>query len=143
MSDSEKVRIKLKINAGEARPAPPVGPALGQRGVNIKAFCDQFNEATKSFEKGTPLTAVIDVNKDKTFSFVTKSPPVSFLLKKAAGLGKGSSLTKRSKSLGSVTTQQCKDIAKTKINDMNARKEDSAIMSIKGTALSMGLDIVD
>ena len=133
--------IKLQIPAGQANPAPPVGPALGQRGVNIMEFCKQFNAATQKMV-GTIVPVIITVYKDKTFTFITKSPPASVLLKKAAGIATASGEPNRNK-VGKVTRKQVQEIAKTKMADLNAKDEEAAGRIIMGTARSMGIDVVD
>lgn len=132
--------IKLQIPAGQANPAPPVGPALGQQGVNIMEFCKQFNAATQS-QAGMIIPVVITVYQDKSFTFVTKSPPASALLKRAAGLAKGSGTPNREK-VGKVTRQQVIEIAKQKMKDLNAKDLDKAVKIIEGTARSMGIEVV-
>ena len=134
--------IKLNIPAGAANPSPPVGPALGQRGVNIMEFCKAFNASTDSLEKNMPIPVVITVFTDKSFSFVTKTPPVSFYLKKAAGKEKGSSEPGRTVG-GSVKINQIKEIAENKMKDLNAADIDGAIEMVKGSARSMGLEVVE
>ena len=134
--------IKLNIPAGSANPSPPVGPALGQRGVNIMEFCKAFNASTDSLEKNMPIPVVITVFSDKSFSFVTKTPPVSFFLKKAIGKDKGSSEPGRVVG-GSVKIEQIKEIAENKMKDLNASTLDGAVEMIKGSARSMGLEIVE
>ena len=134
--------IKLNIPAGAANPSPPVGPALGQRGVNIMEFCKAFNASTDSLEKNMPIPVVITVFSDKSFSFVTKTPPVSFYLKKAAGKEKGSSEPGRTVG-GSVKINQIKEIAENKMKDLNAADIDGAIERVKGSARSMGLEVVE
>ena len=134
--------IKLNIPAGAANPSPPVGPALGQRGVNIMEFCKAFNASTDSMEKNMPIPVVITVFSDKSFSFVTKTPPVSFYLKKAAGKEKGSSEPGRTVG-GSVKINQIKEIAENKMKDLNAADIDGAIEMVKGSARSMGLEVVE
>ena len=134
--------IKLNIPAGAANPSPPVGPALGQRGVNIMEFCKAFNASTDSLEKNMPIPVVITVFSDKSFSFVTKTPPVSFYLKKAAGKEKGSSEPGRTIG-GSVKISQVKEIAENKMKDLNAADIDGAIEMVKGSARSMGLEVVE
>jgi len=134
--------IKLNIPAGAANPSPPVGPALGQRGVNIMEFCKAFNASTDSLEKNMPIPVVITVFSDKSFSFVTKTPPVSFYLKKAAGKEKGSSEPGRTVG-GSVKMNQIKEIAENKMKDLNAADIDGAIEMVKGSARSMGLEVVE
>ena len=134
--------IKLNIPAGAANPSPPVGPALGQRGVNIMEFCKAFNASTDSLEKNMPIPVVITVFSDKSFSFVTKSPPVSFYLKKAIGKEKGSSDPGRVVG-GSIKVEQIKEIAENKMKDLNASSVDGAIEMIKGSARSMGLEVLE
>ncbi|MFV1979518.1 MAG: 50S ribosomal protein L11 [Rhodothermia bacterium] len=131
--------IKLQIRAGQASPAPPIGPALGQRGVNIMEFCKQFNAATQD-RMGLILPVVITVFADKSFTFIVKSPPAAVLLKKAAKLDKGSADPLREK-IGSVTWDQCREIAQTKMEDLNATDVDAAAAMIAGTARSMGLTV--
>ena len=134
--------IKLNIPAGAANPSPPVGPALGQRGVNIMEFCKAFNASTDSLEKNMPIPVVITVFSDKSFSFVTKTPPVSFYLKKAAGKEKGSSEPGRTVG-GSVKIAQVKEIAENKMKDLNAANIDGAIEMVKGSARSMGIEVLE
>ena len=134
--------IKLNIPAGAANPSPPVGPALGQRGVNIMEFCKAFNASTESLEKNMPIPVVITVFSDKSFSFITKTPPVSFYLKKAAGKDKGSSEPGRTVG-GSVKINQIKEIAENKMNDLNAANIEGAIEMVKGSARSMGLEVLE
>jgi large subunit ribosomal protein L11 len=131
--------IKLQIPAGQANPAPPVGPALGQQGVNIMAFCKEFNAATKG-EAGMVIPVVITVYQDKSFTFITKSPPASILLKKAAGIASGSKQPNKDK-VGKVTRKQVMDIVKLKSKDLNATSEEAAYRVIAGTARSMGIDV--
>lgn len=133
--------IKLQIPAGQANPAPPVGPALGQHGVNIMEFCKTFNARTQE-KAGLVIPVVISVYADRSFTFVTKSPPAASLLKRAAGLAKGSGVPHREK-VGTVTRAQVKEIVKTKKDDLNARNEAAAVRMVEGTARSMGIDIVD
>ncbi len=132
--------VRLQIPAGQANPAPPVGPALGQQGVNIMAFCKEFNAATQS-QTGIIIPVVITVYQDKSFSFITKSPPASALLKKAAGIAKGAAIPNRDK-VGKVTRDQVREIAKTKEKDLNARDLDHACRIIEGTARSMGVEVM-
>lgn len=132
--------IKLQVKAGEANPSPPIGPALGQRGVNIMEFCKAFNAATQNVEKGLPLPVVITVYADKSFTFITKTPPATVLIKKAIGLAKGSS-TPNTNKVGKITRSQLADIAKLKQPDLTAADEDAAIRTIAGSARSMGLDV--
>ena len=129
--------IKLQIPAGQANPAPPVGPALGQQGVNIMQFCKAFNAATQS-QAGMVIPVVISVYQDKSFTFETKSPPAAILLKKAAGIAKGSAVPHRDK-VAKVTRAQVEEIARTKQEDLNARDLDAAVKIIAGTARSMGI----
>ncbi len=138
---AEKVTgmIKLQIPAGQANPAPPVGPALGQQGVNIMGFCKEFNARTKD-QAGLVIPVVITVYQDKSFTFITKSPPAAVLLKKAAGIASGSKMPNKEK-VGKVTPDQIKEIVKTKFQDLNARNEDAAFNIIAGTARSMGIEI--
>jgi large subunit ribosomal protein L11 len=133
--------IKLQIPAGSANPAPPVGPALGQHGVNIMAFCKDFNAKTRD-QAGTIIPVVITVFQDKSFSFITKSPPASALLKKAAGITAGSKEPNKEK-VGKVTRKQILEIIKTKRNDLNATSEEAAFRVVAGTARSMGIEVVD
>ena len=132
--------IKLQVAAGKANPSPPIGPALGQRGLNIMEFCKAFNAQTQSVEPGTPLPVVITVYADRTFSFVMKTPPNSYLLKKAAKITKGSSAPGRA-GAGSVTMAQVREIAEMKMKDLNAHDLDAAAKMIVGSALSMGLTV--
>ena len=135
-------QVKLQIAAGKATPAPPVGPALGQAGINIMEFCKQFNAKTSSKElDGLIIPVVISVFNDKSFTFITKTPPASILLKRAAGVAKGSGSPNKDK-VGKVTEKQVADIAKQKMPDLNAASVDAAIRSVKGTARSMGIDVV-
>ncbi len=133
--------IKLQIPAGQANPAPPVGPALGQHGVNIMAFCKQFNAATQS-QAGMILPVVITVYADKSFTFITKSPPAAALIKQACGLAKGSGVPNREK-VGKITRGQLREIVKLKLKDLNTNNEAQAMRQIEGTARSMGVDVVD
>ncbi|MCM8771152.1 MAG: 50S ribosomal protein L11 [Candidatus Omnitrophica bacterium] len=139
MAKKVVAQIKLHVPAGQANPAPPVGPALGQHGVNIMQFCKQFNEQTKDKE-GLILPAVISVYEDKTFSFIIKSPPSSVLLKRAANLAKASGSAGKEK-IGTVTKKQIEEIAKMKLKDLNTQDIDKAIKIIEGTARSMGIGI--
>jgi len=132
-------QVKLQIPAGQANPAPPVGPALGQQGVNIMAFCKEFNAVTKE-QAGLVIPVVITVYQDKSFTFITKSPPASILLKKAAGIASGSKTPNKDK-VGKVTKKQVMEIVKTKMKDLNSSTEESAFRVIAGTARSMGIDI--
>jgi len=131
--------IKLQVPAGDAKPSPPVGPALGQHGVNIMEFCKAFNAETQDMEKGLPIPVVITVYADKSFTYIKKTPPASVLLKKAAGVAKGSGVPNRDK-VGSVTRAQLEEIAKTKEPDLNSYEMDQAVRIIAGSARSMGID---
>ncbi|MEM7196059.1 MAG: 50S ribosomal protein L11 [Pseudomonadota bacterium] len=131
--------IKLQVPAGDAKPSPPVGPALGQHGVNIMEFCKAFNAETAEMEKGLPVPVVITVYSDKSFTYIKKTPPASVLLKKAAGVAKGSGVPNRDK-VGKVTREQLEEIAKTKEPDLSSYDMDQAVKIIAGTARSMGLE---
>ena len=135
------VEVKLQIPAGAANPAPPIGPALGQHGVNIMAFCKDFNSKTKG-QEGFIIPVVITIYSDKSFSFIMKTPPASDLLKKAAGIAKGSGEPNKSK-VGKVTMKQIEEIAKQKIKDLNTKDLESAKRTIIGAARSMGIDVID
>ncbi|MBK6880240.1 MAG: 50S ribosomal protein L11 [Elusimicrobia bacterium] len=137
-----KTQIKLQIPAGGANPAPPVGPALGQHGVNIMDFCKQFNERTKTMEAGMTIPAVITVFEDRSFTFITKMPPVSALIKKSAGLAKASAEPNKTK-VGKLSRQQQEEIAKQKMPDLNAPTLEAAVRMVKGTARSMGVETAD
>ncbi len=134
-------KIKLQIQAGKANPSPPVGPALGQHGVNIMEFCKQFNAKTES-QAGYIIPVVIDVYEDRSFSFVTKSPPAAVLIKKAIGLEKGSAVPNKTK-VGQITKAQLEEIAKIKMEDLNATTMEAAVEMIKGSARAMGVTVVD
>jgi large subunit ribosomal protein L11 len=134
-------KIRLQIQAGQASPAPPVGPALGQHNVNIMDFVRQFNDKTNKMEAGTVVPVIINVFKDRSFNFVMKSPPASFLLKKAAGIAKGSGEPNKEK-VGKVTRKQIAEIAKQKMSDLNAYDLEAAAKIIEGTAKNMGLEII-
>ena len=140
MAKKIEAYIKLQVKAGEANPSPPVGPALGQHGVNIMEFCKAFNAKTQDIEKGLPIPVVITVYSDRSFTFVTKTPPASVLLMKALGLAKGSS-TPNTVKVGTVTREQLEDIARTKMEDLNAADMDAAVKIIAGSARSMGLNV--
>jgi large subunit ribosomal protein L11 len=133
-------QVKLQIPAGQANPAPPVGPALGQQGVNIMAFCKEFNAATKE-QAGLVIPVVITVYQDKSFTFITKSPPAAILLKKAAGIAAGSKTPNKDK-VGKVNRKQVMEIVTMKLKDMNATDEEAAFRVISGTARSMGIEVV-
>jgi large subunit ribosomal protein L11 len=142
MAKKVQAMVKLQIPAGKATPAPPVGPALGQHGVNIMDFCKAFNAKTSAKDQeGLIIPVVITVYQDRTISFVTKTPPASILLKRAAGIAKGSGAPNKDK-VGKVTGKQVEDIAKTKLPDLNARDLAAAIATVRGTARSMGLEVV-
>ncbi|HBA59779.1 MAG TPA: 50S ribosomal protein L11 [Elusimicrobia bacterium] len=143
MAKSKQIKtfIKLQIPAGSANPAPPVGPALGQHGLNIMDFCKQFNEKTRKLEQGVPIPVVITVFEDRSFTFITKMPPMSALIKKAAGLAKGSGVPNKDK-VGKMTLKQVEDVAKIKLPDLNTKDVKQAMEMVKGTARSMGVDIV-
>ncbi|MEY4720754.1 MAG: ribosomal protein [Pseudomonadota bacterium] len=134
--------IKLQVSAGSATPSPPIGPALGQRGVNIMEFCKQFNAATQELEKGMPIPTVITVYADRSFSFVTKTPPASFLIKKAANLKSGSKEPGKV-SAGTIKRSQLAEIAQVKMADLNANDIEQATKIIEGSARSMGLQVVE
>ena len=133
-------QVKLQVPAGSANPAPPVGPALGQHGLNIQDFCKQFNDKTKDIEKGLALPVVINIYNDRSFDFIVKSTPASILLKKAAGIEKGSA-TPQSDKVGKVTIKQLEEIVKQKEGDLNAFELENAVKIIAGTARSMGIEV--
>jgi large subunit ribosomal protein L11 len=134
--------IKLQVPAGSANPSPPIGPALGQRGLNIMEFCKSFNAQTQGQEKGTPIPVVITVFADRSFVFEMKTPPVSFFLKKAAGIQSGAKVPGRDKA-GKVSKSQVRDIAEKKMKDLNCDSVDSAMRMIEGSARSMGLEVTE
>ena len=134
--------LKLQVPAGAASPSPPIGPALGQRGLNIMEFAKAFNDRTKDEEQGTPLPTIITIFSDKSFTFVVKTAPTSYLLKKAAKIDKGCGTPGRD-TLGSVTVSQCKEIAEIKMKDLNANDLDAAVNIVKGSARSMGMEVRD
>jgi large subunit ribosomal protein L11 len=134
--------VKLQVPAGKANPSPPIGPALGQRGLNIMEFCKAFNAATQGLEPGMPIPVVITAYADRTFTFTTKTPPASYLLKKAAGLEKGNQTPGRATS-GKVSAAQVRQIAEQKMKDLNANDIDAAVRMIEGSARSMGLEVVE
>ncbi|SEP63674.1 large subunit ribosomal protein L11 [Ectothiorhodospira magna] len=140
MAKKIEAYIKLQVAAGKANPSPPVGPALGQRGVNIMEFCKAFNAQTQNLEPGLPIPVVITVYSDRSFTFITKTPPASVLLRKAAGVPKGSATPNTAK-VGKVTREQVEEIARTKMPDLTAADLDAAVRSIAGSARSMGLDV--
>jgi len=135
--------IKLQVPAGKANPSPPIGPALGQRGLNIMEFCKAFNAQTQGMEVGMPIPVVITAYGDRTFTFIMKTPPVSYFLKKAAKITKGATTTGRGATVGEVDEAQIRDIARQKMQDMNAFTEEAAMAMVRGSALSMGLKIVE
>ena len=134
--------VKLQVPAGAANPSPPIGPALGQRGLNIMEFCKAFNARTAQMDKGTPIPVIITAYQDRSFTFEMKTPPVSYFLKKAAGLQSGSKTPGREK-VGKVTKKQVKEIAEQKMKDLNASDIDAAMKMIEGSARSMGLEVVE
>ena len=134
--------IKLQVPAGSATPSPPIGPALGQRGVNIMSFCKEFNARTEGVARGTPLPTVITVYQDKSFTFVTKTPPATFYLKEAAGIKSGAKTTGR-EIVGKVTRTQLREIAEKKMKDLNANDIEAAARIIEGSARAMGLNVVE
>lgn len=140
MAKKVQAYIKLQVAAGKANPSPPVGPALGQHGVNIMEFCKTFNAQTQGMEVGMPLPVVITVYSDRSFTFITKTPPVTYLLKKAAGITSGSS-TPNTKKVGKLTRAQLEDIAKVKMPDLTASDMDAAVRTIAGSARSAGLEV--
>jgi large subunit ribosomal protein L11 len=141
MSKEVVAKVKLQIVAGQASPAPPVGPSLAPHGVNLMDFVRQFNDRTKNMEEGTIVPVLVTVYKDRSFTFVIKTPPASYLLKKAAGIAKGSSAPNKEK-VGKVTRKQIEEIAKIKLPDLNTDDLEAAMRSIEGTAKNMGLEIV-
>jgi large subunit ribosomal protein L11 len=134
--------IKLQVPAGKANPSPPIGPALGQRGLNIMEFCKAFNAATQSMDPGIPIPVVITAYGDRSFTFVTKTPPASYFLKQAAGIAKGSQTVGRGGNVGRVTMDQVREIAEKKMADLNANDVDAACKMIIGSARSMGIEVV-
>ncbi len=135
--------INLIIPAAKANPSPPIGPALGQKKVNIMEFCKAFNAATQSMEAGTPTPVKITVYEDNSFTFITKTPPATHFLKKAAGISKGSQATGKDKAVASVTIAQCREIAKQKIADLNANDLEAATKIIQGSARSIGIEVIE
>jgi len=140
MAKKIQAYIKLQVRAGEANPSPPVGPALGQHGVNIMEFCKAFNAQTQKLEKGLPIPVVITVYSDRSFTFITKTPPAAVLLKKAVGIASGSA-TPNTVKVGKISRAQLEEIATTKMPDLNANDMDAAVRIIAGSARSMGLDV--
>jgi large subunit ribosomal protein L11 len=135
--------IKLQVPAGKANPSPPIGPALGQRGLNIMEFCKSFNAQTQQLEVGMPIPVVITAYGDRTFTFVMKTPPVTYFVKKAAGIDKGSQTTGKGAKVGKITMDQIREIAAKKMQDLNANDIDAAASMIVGSARSMGLEVVE
>jgi len=135
--------IKLQVPAGKANPSPPIGPALGQRGLNIMQFVKEFNAATAQLEPGMPIPVVITAFGDRTFNFIMKTPPNTYFLKKAAGITKGTTTPGKGAAVGRVTVSQLQEIAATKMKDMNANDVDGAVSMLKGSARSMGLTVVE
>lgn len=142
MAKKVKAIVKLQVPAGAANPSPPIGPALGQAGLNIMEFCKAFNAQTQQMEQGMPIPVVITAYQDSSFDFITKTPPASFFLKKAAKIKKGSGETGK-EFVGSVTMAQCREIAEQKMVDLNANDLDAGAMQIAGTARSMGLEVTE
>jgi large subunit ribosomal protein L11 len=140
MAKKIQAYVKLQVKAGEANPAPPIGPALGQQGVNIMEFCKAFNAHTQNVEKGMPMPVVITVYTDRSFTFIIKTPPASFLIMKAAGIEKGSSIPNKNK-VGKLTRKQLAEIATTKMPDLTAADLEAAMRTIAGTARNMGIEI--
>jgi large subunit ribosomal protein L11 len=134
--------VKLQVPAGAANPSPPIGPALGQQGVNIMEFCKQFNAATQKIEKGLPIPVIITVYSDRSFTYIMKTPPAAVLIRKAIGIEKGSGTPNTSK-VGKITRKQLEEIAKTKTPDLTAADLDAAVRTIAGSARSMGVDVVE
>ncbi len=141
MAKKEIAQVKIQVPAGQANPAPPIGPALGQHGVNIMEFCKTFNARTKN-QEGLIIPVVITVFSDRSFTFITKSPPAAVLIKKAAGLAKGSGTPNKTK-VGTITQAQIREIAQTKMNDLNANDIEAAASMVAGTARSMGVTVVE
>ena len=142
MAKKVQAYVKLQVPAGKANPSPPIGPALGQQGVNIMEFCKQFNARTQKMEAGMPIPVVITVFQDRSFIFVTKTPPVSYFLKKAAGIEAGAKMV-GTQIVGRVTKQQVKEIAEQKMPDLNCDSVESAMAQVVGSARSMGLQVVE
>jgi len=135
--------IKLQVPAGKANPSPPIGPALGQRGLNIMEFCKAFNAATQGMEPGTPIPVVITAFADRTFTFITKTPPVSYFLKKFSGVAKGSNTPGKGATVGQIAWDQLREIAKLKMKDLNANDVETACTMLRGSALAMGLQVIE
>jgi large subunit ribosomal protein L11 len=140
MAKKIQAYVKLQVKAGEANPAPPIGPALGQQGVNIMEFCKAFNARTQNVEKGMPMPVVITVHTDRSFTFIIKTPPASFLIMKAAGITKASSIPNKNK-VGKITRKQLSEIATVKMPDLTAADLDAAMRTIAGTARNMGIEV--
>jgi len=140
MAKKVKALVKLQVPAGKANPSPPIGPALGQAGLNIMEFCKAFNAQTQQMEQGMPIPVVITAYQDASFDFITKTPPASYLLQKAAKISKGAGTT-GTQVVGTVTMAQCREIAETKMDDLNANDLDAGAIMIAGTARSMGLKV--
>lgn len=140
MAKKIQAYVKLQVKAGEANPAPPIGPALGQQGVNIMEFCKAFNARTQNVEKGMPMPVVITVHTDRSFTFIIKTPPASFLIKKAASITKGSSIPNKNK-VGKITRKQLAEIATVKMPDLTAADLEAAMRTIAGTARNMGIEV--
>lgn len=140
MAKKIQAYVKLQVKAGEANPAPPIGPALGQQGVNIMEFCKAFNARTQNIEKGMPMPVVITVHTDRSFTFIIKTPPASFLIMKAAGITKGSSIPNKNKE-GKLTRKQLAEIATVKMPDLTAADLEAAMRTIAGTARNMGIEV--
>jgi large subunit ribosomal protein L11 len=143
MAKKIQAYVKLQVPAGKANPSPPIGPALGQQGVNIMEFCKQFNARTQKMEAGMPIPVVITVFQDRSFTFITKTPPNTYFLKKAAGITKGSTTVGKGAAVGRVTMTQLREIAEQKMKDMNANDVDGAVRMLAGSARSMGLTVVE
>ena len=143
MAKKIQAYVKLQVPAGKANPSPPIGPALGQQGVNIMEFCKQFNARTQKMEAGMPIPVVITVFQDRSFTFITKTPPNTYFLKKAAGITKGSPTVGKGATVGRVTTTQLREIAAVKMKDMNANDVEAAVRMLTGSAKSMGLTVVE
>ncbi len=143
MAPPKKIQalVKLQVPAGQANPAPPIGPALGQHGVNIMEFCKQFNAKTQKMEQGLIIPVLLTVYQDRSFTFILKTPPVSVLIKKAIGLQKGSAVPNKDK-VGKITKKQIEDVAKQKMQDLNVNSLEAAMRTVEGTARSMGVDVV-
>ena len=142
MAKKIQAYVKLQVPAGKANPSPPIGPALGQQGVNIMEFCKQFNAKTQKMEPGMPIPVVITVFQDRSFTFITKTPPNTYFLKKAAGITKGTTTPGKGAMVGKVTMEQIREIAQKKMADLNAKDLEGACSMLVGSARSMGIDVV-